>query len=149
MNRQPNNLNIPIDQPRPHALFSAFLCCFSGVGLLLSGATPGSIDEQLSSNFVTIWGLLLSAGGALVLVAVFLPDPIWALLIERIGWVLLGGMCLVYAATILISFGKPAVFPGSIALALGAASWWRVVQISAFVRQMSRAAADIDRRNGT
>jgi len=113
------------DQRHPYAVWGAAVCVLSGATILFGGPEPNSLNA-----LVLVWGVMLTIGGALLLLSNLIRDPLWTLLLERLGSGLLGAMCLIYTVAALVYGGAVAVFPASLAAAFGIASLWRLWQIT-------------------
>jgi hypothetical protein len=140
-------LSPPNGQRHPYAVWTAGLCCLSGTFILFGGPQPTSLDSVLPRGFVFAWGFFLAAGGGVLLWGNLVRDRFVAMLLERAGSILLGGMCLVYSGAAFSYVGSLAAFPGSLAGALGVASLWRAWQIHSALRYVhsvlrQRAASD-------
>jgi len=125
----------PVGQRHPYAVWGAAVCALSGLGITLGGPQPNSIDATLPTAFVHIWGAILLLGGAALLISNIIRDPVLAILLERVGSLFLGGMCIVYSVAAFALAGAIATFPGSLAAGFGIASLWRVWQITARLRR--------------
>lgn len=110
---------VPVPARRhPHQVLIAGLLMLSGLPILWGGPRPGSVNESLPAPLLMVWAAVLTAGGAMVVLAAIVP-PLPALFLELIADPPLCVMCVVYAASAGTLAGFRAAVP--VALVAGAA----------------------------
>jgi hypothetical protein len=139
-------LSPPDGRRHPYAVWVAIICVLSGASIVIGGPQPASLDAQLPRHFVYVWGWLLLVGGGMLVAANIIGDLLLAMLVERLGSVLLGGMCAVYSIAAFTYAGSIATFPASLAAAFGAAAFWRVAQITLLLRHYRTVLVQMQQR---
>lgn len=109
----------------------------SGVGILVGGTRPGSVNAALPAPLLMLWAGVLSAGGALVVLAAVVP-PLMALFFELAADLPLAVMCLVYAASVFMVAGWRAAVPVALVTAVALAFTIRAVQVWRTLRAVRR-----------
>jgi hypothetical protein len=139
-------LTSPDGRRHPYAVWVAIICILSGLSIIIGGPQPASLDAQLPRHFVYVWGWLLFVGGSMLVAAHVIGDLLLALLLERVGSLLLGGMCAVYSIAAFSFVGALATFPAALAAAFGVASFWRVAQITLQLRHYRDVLVLVEKR---
>jgi hypothetical protein len=139
-------LSPPDGRRHPYAVWVAIICVLSGASIILGGPQPSSLDAQLPRQFVYAWGGLLLTGGGMLVASNIIGDLLLAMLVERVGSVLLGGMCAVYGVAAFTFVGSVAAFPASLAAAFGVAAFWRVAQITLQLRRYREVLHQLQQR---
>jgi hypothetical protein len=132
--------------PDPRAVFILALCVISGVPLIFASATPGSINNQLDSGWVVVWGIMLTFGALVNLIGTLKLD-VNGIILEQIGSVAVGGATILYAAAILTTLEWKGSVPAAIVLGLGVSCFWRWGQLQALLHTAERAANDAREQN--
>lgn len=133
--------------PDPRAVFILALCVISGIPLIFANATPGSINTQLDSTWVVIWGIMLTAGALVNLIGTLKLD-VNGVILEQIGSVAVGGASFVYAGAIFTAVQWKGSVPAAIILGLGVSCFWRYGQLQALLRKAEQAATDAKLEDG-
>lgn len=133
-----NHNIVPVPARRhPMQVLVAVMLLLSGLSILFGGTRPGSINTALPTPLVMLWAAVLTAGGALVVLAAVVP-PFMALFCELIADPPLAVMCLVYAASVLTLAGWRAVVPVALVTAVALAFAIRAVQVWRTVRAVRK-----------
>lgn len=137
----------------PIAIVLLVMCLISGVGGALN---PGSVPPTLAASLgpgAAAWNIAMAVGSALCLVGVlmFRPKrwrtgplverPLYDVLIERIGMVLLSTVFAVYCVFLLVYMRQGADVPMIyflIILGMAVASSWRAAQITVDLRRLRK-----------
>jgi hypothetical protein len=133
---------ITVSRRAPHLAFLCVLCVLSGATILVSGVPPGSIEEALEPWMVTVWGWSLVLNGAAVIVTMLGRDPVVALRRERLMLWPLSLATIAYAIAVGIALGVSGGFPASLALAFAGANFWRMWQITRWLRSLRAGPPD-------
>lgn len=88
-----------------------------------------AISRIASSMVTTVWGLLLVISTSTALISAWWPDRITGLLMERAALTFFGAGSLIYGGLLIWEFGAVGAATGSITIAAGVASLWRVRHI--------------------
>lgn len=129
---------VPVPARRhPMQVLVAVMLLLSGLSILLGGPRPGSINTALPTPLLLLWAGVLTAGGALVVLAAVVP-PLLALLFELIADLPLAVMCLVYAASALMLAGSRAAVLVALVTAVALAFTVRAVQVVRTLRAVRR-----------
>lgn len=115
----------------------AVMLLLSGLGILVGGARPGSVNTALPAPLLMLWAAVLTAGGALVVLAAVVP-PLMALFFELAADPPLAVMCLVYAASVFMVAGWRAAVPVALVTAVAFAFAVRAVQVWRTIRAVRR-----------
>ncbi len=89
----------------PHQVLIALLLLLSGLPVLLGGTQPGSLNDALPTLLVYVWAGGLTVGGALVVLAAFITNPLRALYLELIADLPLCLLCSAYAVAVIAAAG--------------------------------------------
>jgi cytochrome bd-type quinol oxidase subunit 2 len=123
----------------PRVVFILALCVLSGIPLAMGNATPGSINDQLDTAWVVIWGVMLVVGALTTLIGVLKLDAD-GILLEQIGSVAVGGASLLYAGAIFAKVQWAGSVPMLIIAGFGIACFWRWGQLQSLIRHARRIA---------
>jgi hypothetical protein len=132
-------------------VFLLSLCLLAGLGQLLTGDRPGSVEASVPEWMATMWGFILTVGAISTLAGVF-----WrgtnrdGQMVEALGRLTFSPPALAYAAVI------AATQPGTMGwlaaapfVGFAASSLWRVAQIAREIgglRSILRTMDDAQRR---
>lgn len=130
---------IAVSRRPPHLAFMCALCILSGVSIVVSGPTPGSIQEALHPVLVQAWAASLIACGAAILVTFFDRVAVRGLRRERLMLWPLSIATMAYAGAILGSAGGRGAFAAGLCLAFVGANFVRVWQITRWLRALDAA----------
>lgn len=124
----------PLD--KPFELFLLVMCLISGVGTLLGGPRPNSIQSELNHAWIVVWALLLTGGGALGLAGLLWRGRsiITAITVEQVGLLAAGGGTAIYAVVVIATAGQRGYFAAGTSLAFSFACVARVVTTARYVR---------------
>lgn len=115
----------------------AVMLLLSGVSIMVGGPRPGSVNTALPAPLLMVWAGVLTAGGALVVLAAVVP-PVMALFCELAADPPLAVMCLVYAASVFMAAGWRAVVPVALVTAVALAFAIRAIQVVRTLRAVRR-----------
>lgn len=125
----------------PRAVFVLAACVVSGVASLTTGATPGSIQEQLDPVWIVAWGAMIGLGGLVTLVGTFKLNANGVIL-EQVGCTIVACATGVFAAAAWLTAGQTALYAGLFQLMFGVACLWRAGQLQGLINQSVRRAQD-------
>jgi len=129
---------VPVPARRhPMQVLVAVMLLLSGLSILFGGPRPGSVNTALPAPLLMVWASVLTAGGALVVLAAVVP-PLIALFFELAADPALAVMCLVYAASVLMIAGWRAAVPVALVTAVALAFVIRAVQVWRTLRTVRR-----------
>jgi type II secretory pathway component PulF len=133
-----HNQLVPVPARRhPMQVLVAVMLLLSGLSILTGGPRPGSINTALPTPLLLLWAGVLTAGGALVVLAAVVP-PLLALFFELVADLPLAVMCLVYAASAFMLAGWRAVVLVALVTAVASAFTVRAVQVMRTLRAVRR-----------
>lgn len=128
---------LPVSR-NPDTVFVTTLLLVAGIGLLVAGVEPGSVQDLVPGWVAKVWAVIMSIAAALTLSGAMWPRYVSGLLIEGVGRVMLGPASLAYA----VAIGRAAGIEGGISMgllvALALSSAWRVYQIIQEIRRRIR-----------
>jgi len=130
----------------PLVLFLLGLCIMAGIRYVTTGDAPGTIESELRSWQVDVWGWSLLVGAILFLVGVALqpydgaPRVRDGILLEQLGSSVLGSAAILYWAVIVSAVGWGGLLSGGVILVLGLACYARWWSIQRHVKEQTQGA---------
>jgi hypothetical protein len=128
--------------------FLVFLM-FSGLGLLLSGARPGSTSALIPDGWESVWLIMLTLGATMAIVGIFwLWKRVDSILLESLGDLAVGIAVFVYGISIIVWGIKTGNVAGGVLLAgpiimlLGYGwiwKWWTLSELLKTLRERQAA----------
>lgn len=119
-------MNLPVGTlDRPLESFLAILCVIAGLAQLVGPAEQQSVNASLPSAFVTIWSVMLVAGGGATAYGVTTDSAF----VERAGLKLLSGSAFIYSICAIGFLGWDSIYTVSITIAFGLATLLRSMMI--------------------
>lgn len=127
------------ERRHPMQVFVAGLLTLSGIPILAGGAQPGSLSEALPSPLVYMWATTMVVGGATVVAAAIVKNPITALYLELVADPPLALVLNAYAAGALTVAGWKAIVPFALLVGLSAAFTTRTFTVYRTLRNLRTA----------
>jgi hypothetical protein len=123
----------------PLVVWLFFFLAIVGIGQLVSGAKPGTVQETLSPAMQTLWSAMLGFGSLLVFVGIVWKWSVrWALEMESIGLLAVAGGVATYAVIVVLAAGVSAVLTAILCVTLAAACLMRRRQIERVLTEKAR-----------
>lgn len=125
----------------PHLAFLCVLCVASGLSILASGPTPGSVQEAMAPPLLHTWAFSLIIGGGAILLTFFDRVAVRGLRRERLMLVPFSLTTMAYAGALFATVPDKggASFAAGLTLAFAGANFWRVRQITRWLRAIHAA----------
>lgn len=117
----------------PDTFFLILLTFVSGLGQFIEG-DAGSVSQEFGTVGTVIYSGSLVAGAAIIIVAIFLRDLIFAQYFELFGRVILVFACFIYLLAAYQILSTIILLPVLLVVGLFLSSGWRIWQLQTYLR---------------